>query len=47
MDVEMVRVEMEKIYAESVYAMASKDAEWWEKPRRRPGFVFWKFRGRF
>ena len=31
MDVETVRVEMEKIYADTVYAMKSKDAEWWEK----------------
>ena len=31
MDVERVRVEMEKIYADSVYAMQSDEAEWWEK----------------
>ncbi len=31
MDVEQVRAAMEKIYATSVYAMHSKDAEWWEK----------------
>jgi hypothetical protein len=31
MDVETVRVEMEKIYADTVYAMKSQDAEWWEK----------------
>jgi ubiquinone biosynthesis protein len=31
MDVERIRVEMEKIYADSVYAMNSRDAEWWEK----------------
>jgi ubiquinone biosynthesis protein len=31
MDVERIRMEMEKIYAEGVYAMQSKDAEWWER----------------
>ncbi len=31
MDVERVRVETEKIYADSVYAMQSDEAEWWEK----------------
>lgn len=31
MDVDKVRNEMEKIYSDWVYAMASKDAEWWEK----------------
>jgi ubiquinone biosynthesis protein len=31
MDVERVRFEMEKIYADAVYAMESEDAEWWEK----------------
>ncbi len=31
MDVERIRIEMEKIYAEGVYAMQSKDAEWWER----------------
>ena len=31
MDVERIRVEMEKIYADGVYAMNSRDAEWWEK----------------
>jgi ubiquinone biosynthesis protein len=31
MDVERVRFEMEKIYADAVYAMQSEDAEWWEK----------------
>jgi len=31
MDVERIRVEMEKIYADGVYAMSSRDAEWWEK----------------
>jgi ubiquinone biosynthesis protein len=31
LDVERVRVETEKIYSESVYAMHSKGAEWWEK----------------
>jgi predicted unusual protein kinase regulating ubiquinone biosynthesis (AarF/ABC1/UbiB family) len=31
MDVERVRIAMEKIYADWVYAMNSKDAEWWEK----------------
>ena len=31
MDVERIRVEMEKIYADGVYAMISRDAEWWEK----------------
>jgi ubiquinone biosynthesis protein len=31
MDIEHVREEMEKIYASTVYAMHSKDAEWWEK----------------
>jgi predicted unusual protein kinase regulating ubiquinone biosynthesis (AarF/ABC1/UbiB family) len=31
MDVERVRVEMEKIYSDAVYALQSEDAEWWEK----------------
>jgi predicted unusual protein kinase regulating ubiquinone biosynthesis (AarF/ABC1/UbiB family) len=31
MDVDRIRGEMEKIYADWVYAMNSKDAEWWEK----------------
>ena len=31
MDVEAVRLELEKIYAEGVYALHSSDAEWWEK----------------
>jgi predicted unusual protein kinase regulating ubiquinone biosynthesis (AarF/ABC1/UbiB family) len=31
LDVERVRVELEKIYADAVYAMQSKEAEWWEK----------------
>jgi ubiquinone biosynthesis protein len=31
MDVERVRYEMEKIYADAVYAFNSEDAEWWEK----------------
>ena len=31
LDVEGVRHELEKIYAEAVYAMKSNDAEWWEK----------------
>jgi ubiquinone biosynthesis protein len=31
MDVDSVRHEFEKIYAEAVYAMRSQDAEWWEK----------------
>jgi hypothetical protein len=31
MDVERVRVEMEKVYADTVFAMSSRDAEWWEK----------------
>jgi predicted unusual protein kinase regulating ubiquinone biosynthesis (AarF/ABC1/UbiB family) len=31
LDVETVRNEMEKIYSDWVYAMNSKDAEWWEK----------------
>jgi predicted unusual protein kinase regulating ubiquinone biosynthesis (AarF/ABC1/UbiB family) len=31
MDVERVRVEMERIYSDAVYAMRSHDAEWWEK----------------
>jgi predicted unusual protein kinase regulating ubiquinone biosynthesis (AarF/ABC1/UbiB family) len=31
MDVDRVRFEMEKIYADAVYAMHSEDAEWWEK----------------
>ena len=30
MDVERIRIEMDKVYAEGVYAMASRDAEWWE-----------------
>jgi predicted unusual protein kinase regulating ubiquinone biosynthesis (AarF/ABC1/UbiB family) len=30
-DVERIRVEMEKIYADGVFAMNSRDAEWWEK----------------
>jgi ubiquinone biosynthesis protein len=31
MDVERIRIEMEKIYADGVYAMNSRDAEWWER----------------
>ena len=31
MDVDRVRSEMEKIYADAVYALQSEDAEWWEK----------------
>ena len=31
MDVESIRHEFEKIYADAVYAMKSDDAEWWEK----------------
>jgi ubiquinone biosynthesis protein len=31
MDVDRVRGEMEKIYSDWVYAMNSRDAEWWEK----------------
>src|SRR5262245_1131053 len=31
MDVDKVRNEMEKIYSDWVYAMNSRDAEWWEK----------------
>ena len=31
MDVDAVRYELEKIYADAVYAMESADAEWWEK----------------
>jgi predicted unusual protein kinase regulating ubiquinone biosynthesis (AarF/ABC1/UbiB family) len=31
MDVDRLRGEMEKIYADWVYAMNSRDAEWWEK----------------
>ena len=31
LDVESIRHEFEKIYADSVYAMKSEDAEWWEK----------------
>src|SRR5262249_40756703 len=31
LDVEGIRHEMEKIYAEAVYAMRSEDAEWWER----------------
>ena len=31
MDVERTRIEMEKIYADGVYAMNSHDAEWWER----------------
>lgn len=31
LDVDAVLHELEKIYAESVYAMKSPDAEWWEK----------------
>jgi predicted unusual protein kinase regulating ubiquinone biosynthesis (AarF/ABC1/UbiB family) len=31
MDVERIRVELEKIYADAVYAMQSEEAEWWEK----------------
>ena len=37
MDVERVRVEMEKIYAEAVYAMQSDEAEWWEKSTAQSG----------
>ena len=31
LDVESIRHEMEKVYADAVYAMRSEDAEWWEK----------------
>jgi ubiquinone biosynthesis protein len=31
MDVEAIRWELEKIYADAIYAMNSEDAEWWEK----------------
>lgn len=31
MDVERVRYELDKIYADAVYAINSEDAEWWEK----------------
>src|SRR5262245_2308158 len=31
MDIDRLRDEMEKIYADFVYAMHSRDAEWWEK----------------
>ena len=31
MDVERIRIETDKIYADYVYAMMSRDAEWWEK----------------
>jgi len=31
MDVQSIRHEFEKIYADAVYAMKSEDAEWWEK----------------
>jgi len=31
MDVERIRHEMEKIYADWSYAVVSRDAEWWEK----------------
>ena len=30
-DVEQLRWELEKIYADWVYAQKSKDAEWWER----------------
>jgi ubiquinone biosynthesis protein len=30
-DVERIRHEMEKIYADWVYAISSRDAEWWER----------------
>jgi ubiquinone biosynthesis protein len=31
MDVERVRIQMEKIYSDAVYALQSEDAEWWER----------------
>jgi ubiquinone biosynthesis protein len=31
LDVERIRVELEKIYADAVYAMQSEESEWWEK----------------
>jgi ubiquinone biosynthesis protein len=31
LDVERIRYELEKIYADWIYAVHSKDAEWWEK----------------
>jgi ubiquinone biosynthesis protein len=31
LDVESIRHEFEKIYADAVYAMRSEDAEWWER----------------
>jgi ubiquinone biosynthesis protein len=47
MDVEMVRIEMEKIYADTVYAMASKDAEWWEKTSAQAWLRFLEVSRRF
>ena len=31
LDVDRIRIQMDKIYSEAVYAMNSRDAEWWEK----------------
>jgi predicted unusual protein kinase regulating ubiquinone biosynthesis (AarF/ABC1/UbiB family) len=47
MDVERVRSEMEKIYADSVYAMQSADAEWWEKTSAQGWLRFMEVARRF
>jgi ubiquinone biosynthesis protein len=47
MNVEEVREEMEKIYASTVYAMHSKDAEWWEKSSAQGWLRFMEVARRF
>jgi ubiquinone biosynthesis protein len=47
MDVERIRVEMEKIYADAIYAMNSRDAEWWEKSAAQGWLRFLEVSRRF
>jgi ubiquinone biosynthesis protein len=47
MDVERVRFELEKIYADAVYAMQSEDAEWWEKSSAQGWLRFLEVARRF
>jgi ubiquinone biosynthesis protein len=47
LDVEKVRTEMEKLYAEATYAMKAKDAEWWEKSAAQGWLRFLELARRF
>jgi ubiquinone biosynthesis protein len=47
LDVEGIRHEFEKIYADAVYAMKSKDAEWWEKSAAQTWLRFLEVGRRF